>query len=82
MVRYLDPVMWPEMIQQKSVYRSNIGTLTRHSAEDQYWQSLDCYAIGHRAAVQKTERPLDQLLHSGAGDLTANNDHAVTSITQ
>ena len=30
-----------EMIQQKSVYRSNIGTLTRHSAEDQYWQSLD-----------------------------------------
>ena len=41
-----------------------------------------CYTIDHRAAVKKTERHVNQLLHSGAGDLTANNDHAVTSITQ
>ena len=28
-------------------------------------------------AVEKTKRHVNQLLHSGAGDLTANNDHAV-----
>ena len=34
------------------------------------------------AAVRQTERHVNQLLHSGAGDLTANDDHAVASITQ
>ena len=54
---------------------------SRHSAEDQYWQNLDARADAC-AAVRETERHVNQLLHSGAGDLTANNDHAVASITQ
>ena len=41
-----------------------------------------CIRGDARVAVQQTERHVNQLLHSGAGDLTANNDHAVASITQ
>ena len=55
---------------------------SQHSAEDQYWQSLDAARLATAQQCKKTERHLDQLLHSGAGDLTANNDHAVASITQ
>ena len=97
-----------EMIQKKSLYRSNSGTLTGgltvSSSGIQYSSEVDasqarqgglatfsrrpvlaelrCNAIGHSAAVQNTERHVNQLLHSGAGDLTATNDHAVTSTTQ
>ena len=85
------------MIQQKSMHRkSETGGLTafsKASAAVRFFRRIRrktrtfaaefrCYAIGHRAAVQKTERHVNQLLHSGAGDLTANNDHAVASIRQ
>ena len=36
-----------------------------------------CVRGDARVAVQKTKRRVNQLLHSGAGDLTAKNDHAV-----
>ena len=82
---------------RKSVYRSNSGTLTggltvsnsgmltgglTTFSRRPVLAEFRCYAIGHRAAVQKTERHVNQLLHSGAGDLTANNDHVVASTTQ
>ena len=51
--------------------------VSRHSAEDQYWQSLDATRLATAQQCKKTERHLDQLLHSRAGDLIANNDHAV-----
>ena len=80
-----------EMIQQKSMHRKcETGGLTAFSkagAAVRFFKRIRrkrrtfaaefrCYTIGHRAAVQKTES-VNQLLHSGAGDLTANNDHAV-----
>ena len=37
-----------------------------------------CYAISYRAAVQKTERHLNQLLYGGAGDLDAVRDRNVS----
>ena len=36
-----------------------------------------CVRGDAHVAVQKTKRHVNQLLHSGAGDLTANNDHVV-----
>ena len=81
-----------ELIQQKSMHRKcETGGLTYatvrfferiHRKRRTFAAEFRCYAIGHRAAVQKTERHVNQLLHSGAGDLTANNDHTVASITQ
>ena len=68
-------------IQQKSMHRKREKEDSRHSAEDQYWQNLDARGDAC-AAVRETERHVNQLLHSGAGDLTANNDHAVASIAQ
>ena len=79
------------MIQQKWMHRQcETGGLTAFSkagAAVRFFKRIrrkrrtfaaefGCYAIGHRAA-EKTERHVNQLLHSGAGDLTANNDHAV-----
>ena len=65
---------------QKGLTVSNSGMLTgglTTFSRIPVLAEFRCYAIGHRAAVQKTERHVNQLLHSGAGDLTANNDHAV-----
>ena len=36
-----------------------------------------CVRGDARVAVHKTKRHVNQLLQSGAGDLTANNEHAV-----
>ena len=64
-------------IQQKSMHRKRDKEDSRHSAEDQYWQSLDATRLITAQQCKKTERHVNQLLHIGAGDLTANNDHAV-----
>ena len=65
---------------RKSVYRSNSGTLTEGLAafsRRPVLAEFRCVRGDARVAVQKTKRHVNQLLHSGAGDLTANNDHAV-----
>ena len=71
-----------EMIQQKSMHRkSETGGLTAFSKacaqDDEYSQNLDATRLIAAQQCKKTERHVNQLLHSGAGDLTANNDHAV-----
>ena len=73
--------------QEVSQYSAEVDTSQARQgglatlAEDQYWQNLDARGDAC-AAVRETERHVNQLLHSGAGDLPANNDHAVASITQ
>ena len=65
---------------RKSVYRSNSGTLTgglTAFSRRPVLAEFRCVRGDARVAVQKTERHVNQLLHSGVGDLTANNDHAV-----
>ena len=65
---------------RKSVYRSNSGTLTgglTAFSRRPVLAEFRCVRGDARVAVQKTKRHVNQLLHSGAGDLTANNDHAV-----
>ena len=69
-----------ELRSRKSVYRSNSGTLTgglTAFSRRPVLAEFRCVRGDARAAVQKTKRHVNQLLHSGAGDLTANNDHAV-----
>ena len=77
---------------RKSVYRSNSGTLTggltvsssgtltgglTAFSRRPVLAEFRCVRGDARVALQKTQRHVNQLLHSGAGDLTANNDHAV-----
>ena len=64
-------------VSQKAATVGRSQEVSRHSAEDQYWQSLDATRLATAQQCKKTERHLDQLLHSRAGDLIANNDHAV-----
>ena len=87
-----------EIIQQKSMHRksetggltsfSKAGAAVRLSEENPQEKTNVCSRIwmlreiDHRAAVQKTERHVNQLLHSGAGDFTANNDHAVAEYSE
>ena len=65
---------------RKSENRSNSGTLTgglTAFSRRPVLAEIRCARGDARGAVQKTKRHVNQLLHSGAGDLTANNDHAV-----
>ena len=79
------------MIQQKSMHRkSETGGLTRSEAltreaagkDKRLQQNLDATRLITAQQCKKTKRHVNQLLHSGAGDLTADNDHAVARITQ
>ena len=85
------------MIQKKSMHhKSETGGLTAFSKagaavrflkrsrrkRQTFAAEFRCIRGDARVAVQKAERHVNQMLHSGAGDLTANNDHAVASTTQ
>ena len=76
---YLEPMTCFDMIQQKSMHHKRDEEDSRHSAEDHYWQNLD--ARGDACtAVRETERHVNQFIHSGAGDLTANSDVGDSSV--
>ena len=78
--------------RRKLAYRSNSGTLTggltvsssgtltgglTAFSRRPVLAEFRCVRGDARVVVQKTKRHVNQLLHSGAGDLTANNDRAV-----